>query len=81
MSFYTGIMWPGEAEDDGPIYRWEAKVYERPSIWGINNSRISKLGISTEDGRELYRYDRGWSSEPAEGWMIDVLLNMFPGQL
>lgn len=45
--------------------RWcEAKVYDSPSIYGINNGRISKLCISKIDrwdGMDMldYNYDRG----------------------
>ena len=50
---------------DGIIngYLFEAKVYEEPSEYGINEGRISKLDIS-KTGECLCRYDRGWDIRP-----------------
>ena len=41
--------------------RLQAKVYDKPSIHGIDNGRVSKLWVaSLGDAREdLYNYDRG----------------------
>ena len=49
--------------------RWvEAKVYNEPSTFGVNDSRVSKLSISKTDSRDpnqnffpqmAYNYDRG----------------------
>lgn len=37
---------------------FEAKIYDEPSTYGINEGRISKLAIR-KDGKEIYAYDRG----------------------
>jgi hypothetical protein len=39
-------------------YKYEAKVYDEGSDYGINEGRISKLGIR-KGGKELYLYERG----------------------
>jgi hypothetical protein len=40
-------------------YKFEAKMYDEGSVYGINKGRVSKLGIS-KGGRTLVNYDRGW---------------------
>ena len=46
---------------DGCEY-W-VKSYDEPSIYGIEDGRISKLTVK-RDGREIMNYDRGWDLEP-----------------
>ena len=43
---------------------FEAKVYDSPSKFGINNGRISKLFIKI-DGKEVCNYERGWDKKPS----------------
>lgn len=40
-------------------FDFSVKHYENPSKMGIDNGRISKLGI-TENGEKVCNYDRGW---------------------
>ena len=41
-------------------YLFNAKVYELPSIYGINNGNISKLWVKNLDiKKEVFSYDRG----------------------
>ena len=47
------------------IAHYLAKVYDEPSVYGINEGRISKLQIKI-DGVEVAAYDRGWDLEPEE---------------
>lgn len=47
------------------IAHYIAKVYDEPSVYGINEGRISKLQIKI-DGVEVAAYDRGWDLEPEE---------------
>lgn len=56
----------------GP-YRWQAKVYEEGSEFGINGGRVSKLAIWDEEKRRkesnffkacIVNYDREWDIEP-----------------
>ena len=42
-------------------FRYEAKVYGNPSIFGINNGRVSKLYVYGKRGKILACYERGWS--------------------
>ena len=54
------MMWSYHELDNGNMC--EAKVYRRPSGWGINDSRISKLNLYRPVGEEwelIYEYDRG----------------------
>lgn len=42
-------------------FKIEAKVYDEPSQYGINNGRISKLWIQNKNsGKTIANYDRGW---------------------
>lgn len=53
---------------DGNIdgYHIQAKIFEEPSIFGIDSGRISKLWI--KGNGELLNYDRGWDTpEPWSG--------------
>ena len=48
-------------------YEWQAKVYEKPSEFGINGGRVSKLfirpvGLGWQP--TLISYDRGWDKRP-----------------
>jgi len=40
-------------------YVFEAKVYDFPSMFGIENGRVSKLCVYDERGKIIYSYDRG----------------------
>lgn len=46
-------------------YDFEIKHFEEPSIYGINEGRISKLWITKSALREtVASYDRGWDIVP-----------------
>jgi hypothetical protein len=53
-------MWKN-GKTDGCEY-W-VKSYDEPSIYGINEGRISKLTVK-RDEREIMSFDRGWDLEP-----------------
>lgn len=45
-------------------FHFNAKLFDEPSEWGINDGRVSKLSI-WEDGEEaIVNFDRGWDIEP-----------------
>jgi hypothetical protein len=44
-------------------YKFEAKMFDNGSEFGINKGRVSKLGIS-QNGKTLVNYDRGWDVKP-----------------
>ncbi|MFV0529132.1 MAG: hypothetical protein ACK5MN_10490 [Lachnospiraceae bacterium] len=52
-------------------YRFQAKVYDTGSKFGINKGRVSKLSVRDDCG-EVIGYDRGWDKKPAddEHWVI-----------
>ena len=54
-------------------YHFQAAVYDEPSVYGINEGRISKLMVWSERVRQqtggadwgtITNYDRGWDIEP-----------------
>ena len=54
-------------------YHFQAAVYDEPSVYGIDEGRISKLMVWDETKRQcrrgysrtiLMNYDRGWDIEP-----------------
>ena len=44
-------------------YDYEAKIYNKPSVHGINHGRISKIQIK-KDNKVILNYDRGWDIWP-----------------
>ena len=48
------------------------KSYDEPSVYGIDEGRISKLTV-TRDGQEIISYDRGWDQEPTTDADREVL--------
>lgn len=65
-------------EDGGSVkVRYQAKVYDTGSQYGINGGRISKL-LLLADGECVAAYDRGWSVKPtceAARLALSILLN------
>lgn len=64
--------------------RWvQAKVYDEPSDYGINNGRVSKLVVGKTANRDPYRnffeqmcynYDRGLDFDKAPKGLIDKIV-------
>lgn len=46
-------------------FTFEAKLFDNPSCFGINDGRVSKLNIANAMGRWVVNYDRGWDIKPA----------------
>lgn len=40
-------------------YKFEAKLFDDGSVFGIKNGRVSKLSISL-NGKTVVNFDRGW---------------------
>lgn len=59
----NGLVWWEKGKANG--YTYSAKVYSKPSHFGINNGRISKLSIRDANGKQVANYDRGWDGRPA----------------
>lgn len=55
-------------DDNSVRFDFEAKLFDIPSIFGIDDGRVSKLWIESS-GKTVTNYDRGWDVEPA----IEVL--------
>lgn len=57
----------------GAEFRWQAKVYDDESSFGVDNGRVSKLWVARlqelpDNGRywqEVAYYDRGWCTLPS----------------
>ena len=62
----------GWAEGTVGSYRWQAKVYDEGSEFGINGGRVSKLTIWDQEKRKksnlleacIVNYDREWDITP-----------------
>ena len=44
---------------EGLGYGGSAKIYPKPSEFGIHNGRVSKLSLRNKDGQIVFNYDRG----------------------
>jgi len=49
----------------GKVYKYQVKVYEAGSEYGIEGGKISKAYVS-RDGIAVVNYDRGWNLEPVD---------------
>lgn len=49
---------------EGGGYKYQAKVYNEPSDYGIDGGRVSKLFIYEPRGAAVVEYDRGWGMRP-----------------
>jgi hypothetical protein len=47
-------------------WKFEAKLYDDGSVFGINDGRVSKLEIKDAKGITVLNYDRGWDVENDE---------------
>ena len=47
------------------VYKYQVKVYEVGSEFGIDGGKISKAWISL-GGKAVVNYDRGWDIEPVD---------------
>lgn len=56
-------------------YRFEAKVYNDESAFGINGGRVSKMAMYDKDNNWVMNYDRGWDIEP-EDEVVDAYANI-----
>lgn len=59
-------MWKEGAIKVGGIwFHYWYKVFDEPSIFGIDEGRISKLMLKRKD-EIVCNYDRGWDIEPVD---------------
>lgn len=59
-------------------FRFQAKVYQEGSKFGINGGNVSKLTVRPEDAPMIINYDRGWDIRPKnaeEEKIIDAILD------
>ena len=49
----------------GKVYKYQVKVYEVGSEYGIEGGKISKAYVS-RDGVAVLNYERGWDLEPVD---------------
>ena len=74
-------MWQnGEVEWNGRTWVYEAKVFDRPSMWGIDNGRISKLYIydKAKGGKVEWSYERGWGQQAAPPGLVNLIVELYP---
>lgn len=63
-----GRPWYGftfTVEETGNRYEADMLAFDEPSIYGIDNGRISKLFVRDANGKAVIAYDRDWEIEPA----------------
>ena len=65
-------MWKQGKLDDCEYW---VKSFAEPSIFGVNEGRISKLTVK-RNGREIINYDRGWDLEPATSEDREILASI-----
>lgn len=60
---------------DGKIdeFRFQAKVFDVGSKFGINSGRVSKLAIWDQQRHSVTNYDRGWDVKPNNAEQKDIL--------
>ena len=59
-------MWQeGSLKVYNSIFHYWMKVYEEPSMFGIDGGKVSKLMLK-RDGKVICNYDRGWDIKPAD---------------
>lgn len=61
-----------------PAYQYSAKVFDTGSEFGIEDGRISKLGVTAGETLVM-RYDRGWDIKPSSTEQFDVLQTILDG--
>ena len=64
--------------------RWvQAKVYDEPSTYGVNNGRVSKIAIGKTDTRDssksffeqmCFNYDRGLDFDEAPSGLVNKII-------
>ena len=61
--FRTSTNWV-----DGTVgnLKFQAKLFDEGSMYGINEGRVSKLYIYNNNSKYFVTYDRGWEIEPTE---------------
>lgn len=56
---------------------FEAKVYDIPSEFGIDDGKVCKLSVCRDkDNGEIIAYERGWEKYPADKYeeLLDAIL-------
>lgn len=51
---------------DGETFRIEMVRFDEPSGYGIDEGRISKLGIGNASRQTVAHYDLGWDYDPKQ---------------
>lgn len=55
-------------------YQFEIKHFDKPSEWGINEGKISKLDIRKPGAATpIAAYDRGWDILPTSDNELDIM--------
>lgn len=63
--FTTEDVWVhGNLFDQNEQYEFSAEVYDNPSRYGINKSRVSKLLMYDNNKNEILFYEREWVQKP-----------------
>lgn len=57
-------------------FRFEAKLFDVGSEFGINNGRVSKLYIQDKERNSICEYDRGWGMEPKNKTVYNSIMKL-----
>lgn len=55
-------------------FRFNAKVYEEASVFGINEGCVSKLWMASDKGETVFNYDRGMDIDAPIGHELAIVL-------
>ena len=64
----------GTINVNGEELEFQAKVYDEPSTYGINDGRISKLSIRSTNWGVVFNYDRGLDIDNMTPDTVDAIV-------
>lgn len=76
---YPNTNWVvGTYEYRTVLYKFNAKIYSEPSVYGIKEGRVSKLWVRNEQNNKVvFHYERGYDigdeSQTERGMLKDLL--------
>lgn len=73
------MTWFHHELDDETAF--EAKVFQRPSFWGIRDGRISKLFVYRlidDEWQVVYEYGRGGEVGEIEPGLLEEIISYYP---
>lgn len=75
----TEKLWVRGTLNQHSEYTFDAKVYDQPSKFGIEQGRVSKLMVRDHTNEIVINYDRGWDTTPSNEKEVSVLRDITAG--